>query len=430
MSLKDTLDQAIEYGTAVTQAIARTQFGDDSPDARQITRRWRVGEAAELVGVSAQNIRDAEESGRLPVPDMETRGRVSQRAGYTIQQINDMREVFGTQRRRPEGSDPVVVAIAAHKGGAWKTATAVHQAQWLALQGLRVLLIDATDPQATASLYHGYVPDVHVHGDDTLLPFFLGQRDDALYAIKPTCWPNLDIIPSCLSVHRIESEMRQLHDAGKLPCPYHMMLRAAIESAWDSYDVVVIDSAPNLGDGTINVVCAADVIVVPTPAELYDYVSTLQFFTMLRDLMASEVDLGGFEPDVRILITRYSNAVGSQSAWMDEKIRQGWGQMVLKEVVKMTDEVGKGQVRMRTIFEQNASQRSTPNAWRNAISIWEPVCREIYERLIKPRWEIKCWSCHKTITHQQHSSSDGLCPYCNAEICLDEAPYVEENPND
>lgn len=56
-------------------------------------------------------------------------------------------------------------------------------AQWAALQGLRVLLIDATDPQATASLYHGYVPDLHIHENDTLLPYYLGQRDDAQYAI-------------------------------------------------------------------------------------------------------------------------------------------------------------------------------------------------------------------------------------------------------
>ena len=48
-------------------------------------------------------------------------------------------------------------------------------------------------------------------------------------------------------------------------------------------DVVVIDSAPNLGSGTINVVCAADVLIVPTPAELFDYTSALQFFDMLRD---------------------------------------------------------------------------------------------------------------------------------------------------
>lgn len=56
----------------------------------------------------------------------------------------------------------------------------------------------------------------------------------------------------------------QYHAQGKLPHPPHLMLRAAIESVWDNYDIIVIDSAPNLGTGTINVVCAADIIVVAT----------------------------------------------------------------------------------------------------------------------------------------------------------------------
>ncbi|EAN2909077.1 plasmid-partitioning protein SopA [Salmonella enterica] len=386
MNLKERLDELIARGHTMTKMIAQAQFGDDSPEARTITRRWGITEAAELIGVTPQTIRNAEESGKLPPADTVVRGRVPQRAGYTIGQINDMRDHFGTRPSRPDGQSPAVLAIAAHKGGAFKTSTSVHMAQWAALQGLRVLLIDATDPQATASLYHGYVPDLHIHAEDTLLPYYLGERDNAEYAIKPTCWPNLDIIPSCLAIHRIESEIEVLEAADKLPVPSHLLLRAAIESVWDSYDLIVIDSAPNLGIGTINVVCAADVIVVPTPAELYDYVSSLQFFTMLRDLIAN-VDLGGFEPDVRVLVTKYSSAVGNQSAWMDEQIRNAWGGMVLKEVVRLTDEVGKGQVRMRTVFEQAANQRSTPTAWRNAVAIWEPVCREIYERLIKTRWE-------------------------------------------
>lgn len=386
MGLIQTLDQCIERGQAMTCAIAVAQFGDDSPEARKITRRWGITEAADLVGVTPQAIRDAEKSGRMPVPDMEKRGRVEQRIGYTIEQINYMRDVFGTTRRRPENADPVVLAVAAHKGGAYKTSSSVHLAQWLALQGLRVLLVEGNDPQATASMYHGYIPDLNIHADDTLLPFYLGERDNAEYAIKTTCWPNLDIIPSCLSLHRIETEL--MARANELPQQPHMMLRAAIESVWDAYDVIVIDSAPNLGIGTINVTCAADVIVVPTPAELYDYTSTLQFFTMLREMLGT-VDLGmeGFEPEVRILLTKYSNASGSQSPWMEEQIRDAWGSLVLKEVVRVTDEVGKGQIRMRTIFEQAIDQRSSTGAWRNALAIWEPVCKEIFERLIKPHWE-------------------------------------------
>ncbi|QXD01406.1 hypothetical protein [Klebsiella sp. PL-2018] len=83
MGLMDTLNQCISAGHEMTKAIAIAQFNDDSPEARKITRRWRIGEAADLVGVSSQAIRDAEKAGRLPHPDMETRGRVEQRVGYT-----------------------------------------------------------------------------------------------------------------------------------------------------------------------------------------------------------------------------------------------------------------------------------------------------------------------------------------------------------
>ncbi len=332
MGLMDTLNQCISAGHEMTKAIAIAQFNDDSPEARKITRRWRIGEAADLVGVSSQAIRDAEKAGRLPHPDMETRGRVEQRVGYTIEQINHMRDVFGTRLRRAEDAFPPVIGVAAHKGGVYKTSVSVHLAQ--------------------------------------------------------ACWPGLDIIPSCLALHRIETELMGKFDEGKLPADPHLMLRLAIETIAHDYDVIVIDSAPNLGIGTINVVCAADVLIVPTPAELFDYTSALQFFDMLRDLLKN-VDLKGFEPDVRILLTKYSNNNGSQSPWMEEQIRDAWGSMVLKNVVRETDEVGKGQIRMRTVFEQAIDQRSSTGAWRNALSIWEPVCNEIFDRLIKPRWEIR-----------------------------------------
>ncbi|VDA77203.1 Sporulation initiation inhibitor protein Soj [Klebsiella pneumoniae] len=82
-------------------------------------------------------------------------------------------------------------------------------------------------------------------------------------------------------------------DEGKLPTDPHLMLRLAIETVAHDYDVIVIDSAPNLGIGTINVVCAADVLIVPTPAELFDYTSALQF-SICFVICSRNVDLKGF----------------------------------------------------------------------------------------------------------------------------------------
>lgn len=386
MSLKTTLNRCIKIGNSMTIQIAEKQFQSADPYSRTITRRFGIKEAADLAGVSEPTIRAAEEAGKLPKPDTIKAGSIDRRKGYTIYQIDNMREVFGTRPTRPNGKAPVVLSIAVNKGGSYKTSTSVHIAQSYALKGYRVLIIDM-DPQGTASLYHGFVPELHISGNDTVLPFMLGERDNLAYAIKNTCWPQLDIIPSCLELHRIESEVYLNHDAGKIKIEPHLLLRAGIETIWNDYDIIIIDSAPTLGVGTVNLVCAADAIIVPTPAELYDYVSAYQFFTMLNDVM-SHIDLGGFEPDVRVLVTKYSNSIGSQSEWMLEQIRASWGDMVLNEIVRTTDEVGKGQVRMRTIFEQPASQRSTSSAWKNAVSIWEPVANEILNKIILKQWDL------------------------------------------
>ena len=384
MDLQQTLGVAIHNSRELARNIATYQFGNDSPEARTITRRWTITDAAALVGVSTQSIRKAEETKRLPAPDMSTdsRGR-PRRMGYTIYQIDHMRDVFNT-RPVPAHAAPQVVSVAGHKGGSLKTSTAVHFAQWSSMAGRRVLFVDL-DPQATASLYFGYVADVNTHADDTALPYLLGERGDLTYCIKPTCWPGLDIIPSCLALQRIESELERRAEAGELECDPHLMLRAGLETVFEAYDLVIIDGSPNLGMGTVNMICAADAIITPAPADLNDYMSTAQFFEGTRDLLAG-IDLGGFEPDLRVLITKYSHQTGSGSAWMAERIRETWGSMVLNNMVSTTDEVSKGQVRMRTIYEQNSEQRSTPSAWAKAQSIWNPIFEEIMTRVIEPRW--------------------------------------------
>jgi chromosome partitioning protein len=56
--------------------------------------------------------------------------------------------------------------------------------------------------------------DLHIHAGTLSALFIFGEKDDASYAIKPTCWPGLDIIPSCLALHRIETELMGKFDEG------------------------------------------------------------------------------------------------------------------------------------------------------------------------------------------------------------------------
>ena len=380
MRLKDTLTNALNNSHKLALMVEKKQFGSSDYKDRNIKRRWGVGEAAKLVGVSKTAIDNAEKDGRLPPPEY---GDNSRRIGYTIYQINDMREVFKTAPHRKEGDEPLVISVCGHKGGGWKTSTSVHLAQWLALQGFRVLLVDH-DPQGTSSLYHGYTP-MRVADDETMLPFYLGDQVDLSYAIQNTYWPGLDIIPSNPSVDRVKLELPKLAEQGKLDIPPHLMLHSGLETVKDNYDFVIVDGTPDLSDITINMVFAADLIICPTPAIYADYISTSQFFNMML-AMIEHIDDHGFEPELKVLITHFENGAHRQASVMDDCIRQTWAGMVFNHNIRKTEEVPKAQLKMRTVFEQASTERSNHGAYKNALAIFEPAFTEILESLVSTRW--------------------------------------------
>jgi chromosome partitioning protein len=101
---------------------------------------FNVRTAGEMVGRTEKAIRDAEADGRLPQPDKDP--QTGRRTGYGLADINRMREVFGTLPHRAPDDPPTVLAVQNFKGGVGKSTVVVHLAQYLALKGYRVCVID------------------------------------------------------------------------------------------------------------------------------------------------------------------------------------------------------------------------------------------------------------------------------------------------
>ena len=104
----------------------------------------------------------------MPSPPRTTSGR---RVGYSLTEVNEMRAVFGTQPWRSAGDPVAVIAVQNFKGGVGKSTVATHLAQYLAIKGYRVCLIDC-DSQGSATALFGYAPDLDIEEDATLYPFF------------------------------------------------------------------------------------------------------------------------------------------------------------------------------------------------------------------------------------------------------------------
>ena len=350
----------------------------DHAEGRKITRRVPINQAADLVGVARQTIYKAVAEGKLAGPLFD--GWVTS-SGADFYQIDAMREHFKT---KPTKDYCPVLSVSGHKGGGWKTTTAIHKGQWLAMKGYRVLMV-SMDPQGSLNLAMGLLPDVDVKVENTLLPFFLGERDNAKYAIQKTYFPGLDIIPACLQLARVEDEIAKLGDEGKTRYEAPLLLHEALETVKEDYDVIIVDGPPNLGLGTIMCVFASDVVLCPSPVDRFGFYSTRQYLQMLKELL-EPFDINSFEPTLRILGTHYNNANGSDSSAFFGKMKAAWGEALLDHPIVATAQVPIAYDKMRTIYEQTPKERTSYSAYKKATNIFDDVFTEIESKILTPLW--------------------------------------------
>jgi chromosome partitioning protein len=272
-----------------------------SPDQIKVfNRRWRIGKAAEMVGTSRQNIRAKEKNGLLTAPEKDANGRY---AAYTLEQINEMRDLFGTRPHRAPTDEPAVLSFSTFKGGCGKSTMSVHFAQYMALKGYRVLVIDC-DPQGSATTLFGLNPDLpetalsqDVDSSDDYaeprrysLEEYLGREfTDFSLCIRPSYFPGIDLIPADMGLNNAEYQLAA--DIRGNPALLNE-LRDGIQSVWQDYDVIVMDPPPALGLLSLSVMNAANALVIPLRPTVVDFASTSKFMTMMKANLEAMVRAG------------------------------------------------------------------------------------------------------------------------------------------
>lgn len=335
---------------------------DSARSARADDRReptFTIGKAAELVGRTAAAIRDAEKDGRLPEPSRTDNNR---RERYTLAQLNDMRGVFGTRPYRSAGDPCCVVAVQNFKGGVGKSTLAVHLAQYLAIRGYRVALVDC-DSQASATTLFGYVPDLDLDEDDTLYPFLREDERTSLdYALRKTHFDGLELIPANLRLFNSEYELaaRMARGSGALLD----RLKSGIDSISDRFDVIVMDPPPALGAISLSVLRAANALVVPVPPTVMDFSSTAAFLSMLDETI-EELAERGLAPELQFL--RFVGSKVDENKSMQKELlqlmRTLFGHAMVRTPLKDSAEIDNATARLMTVYELDGP--ATSSAVRN-----------------------------------------------------------------
>ncbi len=329
----------------------------------------------------------------LPQGASETEGGAK---WFTFEEVLRLRAHFAAEGSkaknyapyRPKDLPAKIVAVANFKGEVGKTSTCAHLAMSAALDGYKVLMVDLDSQGSMTSIFGGQIEDEwstvfpllarhyaqHLQADnqrrvdrgeapvpmDDTLTEALGKT--ARDVIRPTHWPNIDLIGAQLNLYwsefqipvwRMQSRGWKLWDA----------LSEALEAdgVLDDYDLIFLDTPPALGYLTINGLAAADILLVPLGASFLEFDSTGRFFDMLHSTFASIEEgeniaaraLGreelAFEWDaVRAVITRYD---GAQQAEMAGLIQAYMGRRLAPHRQDFTALIGQAGESVNGIYE-------------------------------------------------------------------------------
>jgi chromosome partitioning protein len=372
--LTSVLDACISNGKKVFEVIKETNFTPDR--IKRLTRVFTLTEAAQLVGVSTEGIRKAELAGKIGTAETDEK---SKRRMFTLKDINACRDYFETRPGRTAEDEPTIIAFINFKGGVYKSTASLHYAQYLALQGYKVLFVD-TDSQATSTQFFGVIPDDEEQELITIASFLTGETSTLSNAIIKTAWDGLDLIPANLGLYNAEITVPVRVAKGALNRAFYSLLREGLETVKHAYDVVVIDAPPSLGIISMNVVYAADGLVIPVPPLFADFSSTLEFFVMLKEV-AEQLGEREFK-FIKLLISKFDGSEEAQT--FIKVIRQVFGSdLVMTSVFSNTAEIPRASQDLKTVYE--ITDVKVKQTYNRAITILNKVNQEL-EMILRSTW--------------------------------------------
>lgn len=174
------------------------------------------------------------------------------------------------------------ICFANNKGGSGKSTTCCNVGYELSKMGYKVLLIDG-DMQMNLSLSLFGEDEVleSAQNGNNIYTAVTSQADIADY-ITPTGYEGLDMVLSSSLMSNIEFDLFSKWQR-------ELILKNCLKNVKGSgkYDFILMDAPPTLGGWVMNMLCAADYLVIPVEASpwgLFGLANMFEFFATVQQI--------------------------------------------------------------------------------------------------------------------------------------------------
>ena len=275
-----------------------------------------------------------------------------------------------------------ILGVVNQKGGVGKTTTAINLSACLALEGLKILLVDC-DPQANASSGLGLQRDDNRH---SIYDVLVGNAP-AEQVILPTSIDSLWVLPGSKNLTGANVELAAAEDRA-------VRLRQALEPIRNNYDLVILDCPPALDLLTLNVLVAANSLIVPMQAEYFALEGISELISTLERVRAS------FNPEIHIegvLLTMYDDRT-NLAQQVTETLREYFRDRLFRTVIPRNIRLAEAPSHGKPVALYDARSRGTEAYFelageflaRNQIESPRSAARKT-AAASRPKAEVRFW---------------------------------------
>ena len=320
---------------------------------------------------------------------------------YTLDHIHALMDYANMPKWSDKNEKAHVISISNLKGGTGKSTTASSLAASLALSlkdRKRVALIDL-DPQGSQSQFS----NIDVAGDVSILTtvdIMLGELEpDSEYqylkrnghtherivldSMIDTHIPNLSILPSFPDDERFNSSAwSQLIEDSKgaeNPKMTHLsLLKDRVISVLENhYDIILIDTAPQMNPLIWSAFEAANGLLVPCTPHALDWTSTQSFLNSLNGILSSLPSDGENLRWWKVLCTNFDDEHNRDQAILD-RMKEALGSDLFNSMIVRSQAFEKASQMYRTVLDIRKSEKlCSPRQLDKAVSGLRSVTREL-----------------------------------------------------